>query len=250
MEGEISFQTSLEMKSNRHDFSIGPAFTFVKLLDGVGPSANRYPVIQIDYQIKSHLYEYYHSSPRTGYHMKVRSRSASKSLSANFNATRIDFEATALLNLMQLDPPAVVLGLRTQAFTTLTRQNPSRFIELPTEFRHFLGGARNLRGFSRNEVPANSNGALTSFYFGSELRFPYVIFGMMDLYVFHDLALVGENTTQLKSTLFHSPGFGIRWGSPIGTFRASFAHGFVLGTGSADEDLSHPQAYLSYGAEF
>jgi outer membrane translocation and assembly module TamA len=144
-----------------------------------------------------------------------------------------------------------VLGVRGAAATTITGERPGPDIKIPPGFRQYLGGSRDLRGFGREELPANGLGGLSSVFGGVELRFGGPLpLGTQPL-LFLDAGALGNAPWSLDHPAYVSPGFGARWESPIGVVRTSLAHGFILpGDTSVPDSFSHLQFYLSLGEEF
>ena len=217
---------------------------------GLGPSSSRALALEGALDVSSHDYEYYKMTPRSGFSLDLDLTRSEKHLGSDFSATRATVGSTMLWNIASLDPPVFILGLRTDASATLLG-NDTHASDIPVTYRNFLGGSRNLRGFGREALPANSHGALSSLYTGLEGRLASVIpFGVEPI-VFVDVGKLGGVNRSVDRSLFWSPGTGINWGSPIGTVRATVAYGLIRGPAAADlAYLSRWQFYLSYGEQF
>jgi outer membrane translocation and assembly module TamA len=128
-------------------------------------------------------------------------------------------------------------------------ERPGPATLLPPDYRTYLGGSSDLRGFSRQELPTDGEGGMSSFYLGVETRFSGVLpWNLEPLFLF-DVGALGSKPVSLDMPIYWSPGFGMRFESPIGTFRGTLANGFV-GSGVHDWSGSHWQLYLSLGEEF
>jgi outer membrane translocation and assembly module TamA len=66
----------------------------------------------------------------------------------------------------------------------------------------------------------------------------------MDPFVFTDFGVTGNGPASFDLPVYWSPGVGIRWASPVGPIRTTFAQGFT------DTSPSHFQFYFNFGEEF
>jgi outer membrane protein insertion porin family len=108
---------------------------------------------------------------------------------------------------------------------TITTENADDYI--PLEERFYLGGSRSVRGWNRKQLgPVDDQGIPLggkSVFEGSlEIR-QYVISGFSSV-LFIDFGTISEKslTFPLEETHF-SPGFGLRYATPIGPIRLDFA---------------------------
>jgi outer membrane translocation and assembly module TamA len=172
-----------------------------------------------EFRLTDHYYEFYRSSPREGFDIRAEVNLTEKDVlsSVSGNLFRIGFEK--LWNLSNWDPPSIVIGLRGRLGTTLTGENLSD-VRLPTDFRHFLGGSTDMRGFGLRELPG-VNGALTAIYFGVESRFLDLLPIGLQPFVFVDGAVFGQEPAALDGPIFYSPGVGIRWQTQFGVVRTT-----------------------------
>jgi len=233
-------------------FQSGPLFDVINTLDGIGPRRAQFLSLDTNLSLISHTFEYYQRSPRAG---------ASFSLGATLNTDRLVSSASAqklraggevLINYSNYDPPLLIFGLRGVAATTVSEERAIPGTLLPPNFRYYLGGSADLRGFGRGELPADGQGGLTSIYGGFETRVIGVLPISMQPFGFIDLGILGETPFLYNFPIYWSPGFGVRWESPVGSFRGTLAHGLVAGSTdrSTREQISHWQLYLSFGEEF
>jgi translocation and assembly module TamA len=233
-----------------HFFSLWASPSFGRTITerGLGRGTADSLAMELDLKMMTHEYEYYLTDPREGWEMDLLSSFAKKGIGSDFSANQFQLTATYLKNLFDLDPPIWIWGLRTKALATIKGEDTDAD-ELPAKLRHRLGGSVDLRGFGRKKVP--SDGALTAFYVGGELRLSHIIpFGLQPI-VFVDFGKYGMENATLNRSAFWSPGGGLHWKSPIGTFRSSLARGFVEGPDQATlSHLEHWQLYFSYGEQF
>lgn len=250
---QVSPGTSRDTRDWAFAVRSGPTYDVIRTLRGEGPRTSHFLSLETELRAGSHDFEFYRTSPRTGFDSTLTAGLNDKTLFSDVSAQRLRLQAESLWNYRDYDPPLVVIGLRTGAATTITPERVGASTLLPPNFRQFLGGSLNLRGFARNELPGDDDGGLTSVYGGLELRLGTLLpFGFQP-FTFVDAGALGRTPLELDSPLFWSPGVGVRWESPVGTLRTTLAHGYVSGTGlsaEAERDLSHLQFYFSFGEEF
>jgi translocation and assembly module TamA len=228
----------------------GAAFQQTATVRGVGPEMSRELLMEAALALRTHDFEYYAMAPRSGLSFGLELQRAKQGVASDISATRGALSGTALWTLFGLDPPVWVLGLRTELVAT-SLDPESDPEDLPPSMRNSLGGSRDLRGFGRKAIPPTDQGALTTAYLGAEARVNEVLPFKLQPIVFFDLGKIGEVGGDLDRELFWSPGAGINWQSPVGTVRATLAHGFIDGPRRDDwEHLSRWQLFLSYGEQF
>lgn len=227
----------------------GPSYRQYVTIRGGGPGLTQMTALDLDINYISHDFEYYSVSPRDGLSTTLSVTSADKGAASDISATRALLGFTKLWNIWELDPPVLVLGLRGEYATTIPRDTPVE--DLPASFRNFLGGSSSLRGFGRRALPRDPRGALTRAHIGAEVRINHALPAKFQPFVFADAGKLGAVSRQLDPTLYWSPGLGLRWESPIGTMRATAAHGLI--EGKERENLRHLmrwQFYFSLGEQF
>jgi translocation and assembly module TamA len=236
----------------RLEFRAGPAFEYVRTLDGQGPADASFFTVETRLNLMSHLYEHYLREPRSGWEARIETSSRRKGAYSPFSADRVRLVGQSLWNLGRFDPPLAVLGLRGVAETT--RLGPGAEGDptaLPPTLRFFLGGDQDIRGFARRQLPPSEQGFLTALYQGVELRAGDVLPYNVQPLVFIDAAMAGRRDLRLDRDVYWSPGAGLRWGSPVGSFRFTFARGY---TWRRDPELAsiapHWQFFFSFGQEF
>jgi outer membrane translocation and assembly module TamA len=227
---------------------VGPVLDLTRTLRGLGPSNSHFLSLETELGVKTHYFEFYRNSPRSGFRSLLNLRFNSADAFSDASAQRLQLISEALWNLGEKDPPLVVLGLRGGVFTTLT---PERLNEgatsLPPTYRHYLGGSADLRGFGLDELP-DAEGSFSAAFADFEARLGGVLPLGIQPFGFLDVGLTGREPVRWALPLYWNPGFGLRWESPIGVFRTTLAHGYV--TGQPESPRSHWQFFFSFGEEF
>ncbi|HBA59466.1 MAG TPA: hypothetical protein DCZ92_01315 [Elusimicrobia bacterium] len=243
---------SWDTRSLRAEFSAGPALEYVNTIRGLGPARDRYAVLQTQLELRDHLFEYYAGEPQTGWRLTFKSQSRVAGLASSITAHRIGLQGEHIWNLGKNYPPSLVLATRYIGQTTLVRNSLVAAGKVPLDMRFFMGGDSNLRGAGLNDVPADSGGLLTTVYDGLELRMGDVLPHGLQPLVFVDAAMGGRTSSHLDPNVYWSPGFGLRWSSPIGSVRTTLARGLVWRRNPSAEVLLRPQwrFFLSLGKEF
>lgn len=225
----------------------GPTLNIENKVSGLGKKESKFIAFNTLVQMMQHSYELHENSPQGGLEVDFSTMSTIKSGGSSFGATKVDIHSTELWNLFYLDPPAVIIGVRADLSTVFTEETLAANSNLPSTHRLFLGGSRDLRGFSRISLP-DSAGALTAVSASGEVRFVSFLPWKLQPFVFTDFGKVGLKQMQLNDVLYWSPGVGLRWESPIGAFRSTLAKGFISRGGS--NTPAGWNLYLSYGEEF
>jgi translocation and assembly module TamA len=228
---------------------LGPVLRFDNTVVGLDMGSTHSLLLSGQANLTSHNFEYFASSPRTGYKLSLTGDFSNQAFISSATAQRLGLTTEFLWNLNSYDPPAVVLGWRSGGSFTFTGDTVAD-PQLAVNFKNFLGGSTDLRGFNRQELPSNSLGALSSLFTSFEIRFASLLPYQIQPFTFIDAGQLGYISENLDSTLYWSPGFGIRWDSPVGVFRTTLAHGFVSSNNGFDQSKSHWQFFLSYGEEF
>lgn len=245
--GQTALGTSLDTQDLGYVFRLGPAFEYFRTLGGIGPKEADFVSLEAEARLTSHSYEYYAGSPRTGFRVRFSGNSSLDSVLADATAHRLGFAAEALWNYREYESPLVVFGTRMGLASTLGVRR-DRAGAVPAPFRYWLGGSKDLRGFGRQEVPNDDSGGLSTAFAGFEVRTFALLPQNFQPLLFIDAGVVGDQGATLQAPVYWSPGFGVRWDSPIGAVRSTLAHGYL--SGNPDPSLSHWQFYLSLGEEF
>lgn len=228
-------------------FWVGPNLSYVDTYRGPQAGLTRFVSLQTAIEVMSHYFEYYQTNPRTGFQARFLMDLNHKNLLSDVTAQRFMIDGHYLYNLLDLDPPLLVLGFRGGLYQTLVNENDSNLNRLPPTYRFYLGGSADLRGYDRKEIP-NEDGALSAVTGSIEARLANVLpWGIQPL-VFLDAGVVGNGFFDFSYPIYFSPGGGIRYQSPFGMFKATVAHGLKVG-GDAGP-APHVQFYFSFGEEF
>lgn len=242
---------SQDTMGNRYEFKVGPSYNYYNSIEAALNTTQYYPSLNIQSSILSHDFEYYLSDPINGFKLNFNSELVSDAMGANFNAYQFKLSGHYLKNIGNYYPAHLILGFRFGLMTTAGTTGNDSEEELPLKFRYFIGGAQNLRGFSRQELPRGGTGSYAAFYTSVEARSYTVITPSWQPLVFIDFGMLGDESTTLSTPLYWSPGVGMRWDSPVGVFRTTMAHGYISrAKPNQPEELSHYQFFLSYGKEF
>ncbi len=238
----ISPSKNWDDKDSRWEVNIGPSLRIDQKIEGLGIDDARSLILRLQIDNRTHEHEYFFGDPQSGSHWNLDLQTAHQELLAAVTAQRLLISGQTLWNYRLFSPPLLVFGIRWKIGTTIV---PDKSQNLPPTFRHYLGGVDDVRGFSRKQLPG-AQGALTTAYVGSEARFFDLLPYNLQPFIFVDAAKFGESSLTIENNLFWSPGFGMRWTSPIGAFRAEVAYGF-----SSEKNIeSQWQYHLAYGREF
>ncbi len=237
--------TTLDTEKLGFSFLFGPTLQMLRSVRGAGPKESNFLSLNGSARLESHDHEFFRSSPRAGFAVDLTGLATAQGVLSNVSAQLVRFYADTLINLGGYEPPFAVLGFRGAIATTFVDDAGSA--RLPPNFRHFLGGSMDLRGFARISLP-DVNGALTSVFFSTELRLPDLLPWRLQPIGFGDAGMMGHRSATLDREIFISPGFGLRWESPIGVFRTTLARGFVLPV--PNDPRGGWRVYFSFGEEF
>lgn len=219
----------------------GPRYAVHRTRDGFGPDRAEVLSLGVEAEAASHRYEVYRAQDlQRGWVADARALLADAGFAADFGAVYVEAGGALNIDVRGDDPPSLMLGLRGRVGTTFTGEDPAA---LPPEWRHHLGGAADLRGFSRLALPGDRRGALTRVTLGLELR-PGLSVSTLQPLVFIDAGMLGREEASLDGNPYWSTGGGLAWESPVGPLRATLANGWA---GSDDEG---PQLFLAWGRTF
>jgi translocation and assembly module TamA len=241
--GQLAYGSTWDLADIGGDVRVGPTLELFHRVRGPGEADSRFLALDARAEMKSHSFEYYAASPRTGFTTTLSLGLSDQDLWSSVSAQRINWSGQFLLNVAEFNPPFLVLGVRSRVNTTITQERPGIQTKLPVPYLYFLGGSQDIRGFGRRELP-DTDGALTSAYVGFEARLVATLPAGIEPILFVDTAKYGKRPMNLDSNFFWAPGGGIRWQSPFGTIRFTAAHGFEA------EVPRHWQFFFSFGEEF
>ncbi len=224
-----------------------PTYNIENRQDGEGPKDVKYLSLESSLSVYNHEFEFNQQSPIAGYQVDLNWSFRNKGLGSDISGNRYSLEGTFLHNWGGFDPPLFVLGFRFKYETLIT---PDLF-NLPSRFRLFLGGDRDIRGFSRKSINNSDLGFFTTAYLGAELRLLRVLPFELQPFAFFDIAKLGLQSFELDEGVLLSPGLGLRWQSPIGAVRTTAAKGIASQAVKDRFDLSSDWTFfISLGQEF
>ena len=247
--GQYSFGTSWDTNRLGAAVRSGPTLDYYRTYRGVGPTNSHFLSLENEVRVFSHYYEFFKSSPRTGFQMTLLTDFNAKGVFSDASGQRLNLSGEGLWNIKDYDPFLLILGVRGGLATTLTGEPIGNNTGLPADFRYYLGGAGDIRGFGRQEISGpTASGGFSSAFADFEARLGSILPLGIQPFAFLDLGSLGSKSLDIDSTIYWSPGLGLRWESPVGSLRTNFAHGFLTSpTGTAK---SHFQFYFSFGEEF
>ncbi|MEZ4846726.1 MAG: BamA/TamA family outer membrane protein [Bdellovibrionota bacterium] len=246
--GSYSLGTKRDFRPFHLEILSGPAGMFEDAQEGPSIGQKQFALWRNSIILNTHDYEVFMSDPRRGGRIAIESSSIIWGSAGNVNAHWLNIYGTKLWNLFNFGPPKYVFGVRFGAESVMTTENGDIRGSLPQSFFSWLGGDMNLRGFSRREIPFVSTGAQSAAYANFEIRFASLLMRDLDPFVFTDLGMYGLPNYNFNHRVYWSPGFGLRYQSPIGVVRGTMAHGFITGPGNPDHE--HFQFFVSLGREF
>lgn len=253
----ISYDTYImpSMTYDNEDFKLafqfGPELSYKNTYKGADRGLTHFLSGVIRLNITSHDYEYYDYEPRNGYTITFDGRFNTDSIYSTMTVQKLKLYWEWLWNVDELSPPLFIMGMRGKLATSIINRNDPNFGRLPPDYRYYLGGSQDLRGFKREDLPNEFNNALTQAYIGFEGRFTGVLPLDFQPLLFVDFGALGDKSFKLNSPVYWSPGVGVRWPSFVGVFRLTMAHGFMINNKSAaNNGIDQWQFYFSYGEEF
>jgi translocation and assembly module TamA len=236
----------------RVDLRTGPTFTYEKTVRGQGPRDIKYLSWQARSDIVSHGYEAFAANQTEGWTAGLRYQTQRKGIGSPINVDRYGASLKHLWNLGAYSPPLFILATRLEAeVVNAELASETDRALLPTDYRLYYGGDENLRGFARESLNNGEIGYLTALYAGFELRLTGEIPYHIEPFLLLDVAKLGDRRYTLRSAIYYSPGFGVRWASPFGTLRGTLAHGEIAKRDETDRGYKQELVgFLSFGQEF
>ncbi len=211
-----------DMWGTRFRGRVGPTLNYVDTVDGKGPKKVSFFSWEASMFLMDSLYEVGQRNQFEGWTASFNYDGQRKGAGSYVNVDRYDVNFKQLWNIGSFAPPFLVLGSRFAASTVNNSSDVKDPLsdKLPSDYRVFLGGDEDLRGFSRKVINNSDFGYLTSMYAGFELRVIDELPYKLEPFALFDVAKVGEGRYTLDDPLFTSWGLGLRWPSPFGTLRA------------------------------
>lgn len=237
----------------RFHFRWGPTLNYTRTIRGIGPDDVTYPSLEASASALTHNYEYMMREQSEGWELRLFYRGQNQGLGSPVDANRYQVYFKHLWNLEATSPPRLVLGTRIESIIVdsdnLLDQTNREL--LPTDYRIYLGGDRDLRGFPRQSLNNNQLGYLTSLYLGFELRLVDEWPSKLQPFLLWDWAKLGNRPQTLDRTIYISEGLGLRWASPFGTLRGSAARGRIWNKDLESDSVPESWVYfVSFGQEF
>jgi translocation and assembly module TamA len=234
-------------------FQVGPNLNFTYTFSGSRPGWTKFLSLLGEVDWMDHDYEIFLNDPREGYRVLFKAALNSDVIFSDISAQGFRLNWHYYYNLKNLDPPLLIFGWRGGFGSTHAPGDELTRDLLPPNFKYFLGGNRNLRGFGRQELPPDpadlDAGARTAAFLSFEIRLANVIpFGIQPI-AFFDIGVLGDSFMDFDAPVYYSPGGGLRVASPFGVFRTTFAHGYKTGP-DGDPGNTHFQFLFSFGEEF
>lgn len=225
----------------------GPGTTYIQRLKGVGIDQSFTSSLNFNMEAISQSLELERANPTSGTLMQFQNKNSIDGLISQHNAFNFDFSGSQFFNFLNYKPPLMVLSLRFRLATTLTDDDHNSPVLLPLNYRNYLGGSRDIRGFGRNEIPLSPVGGLTLLTWSVESRTDIPKIDKLYALAFWDFGYSGVKMASLEPTLYTSPGFGLYWISPIGVLKGTLAHGIVYNETAETKIPTHWQFFLSFG---
>jgi translocation and assembly module TamA len=206
------------------------------------------PIFTPEVSLSGHTndYELYQGDPRRGFDTTLRYAYVPGAQASSIGVHRFLLTGTYLYNFKSYVQPRWILGLRYKFGTLFTVDGTTPDAsKTPPDWFFLVGGDQDLRGFSRNTLPSQFEGAGSVATSGLESRWPGLFSFPLDPLVFVDAGYLGPGNSHFSRELIVSPGFGVRSATPLGTIRATYARGY-----QPAKNIYRSQVFLSFGAEF
>jgi translocation and assembly module TamA len=251
--GQISADPSItwDDQAAHVDLQAGPALQYVDTRRGIGPAGSTFLAFNAHAELTSHLFEFFQREPQRGSRVQLDTASRVAGVVSKVTAHRVRIGTEKLWNVGSFEPPLLVLSERDWAGTVWVRDQKAALAELPPGYRFFMGGDADYRGAGQQKLPGDAIGYFTAAYQSLELRLGDVLPYRLQPFVFTDAAMGGRTAFHLERDVYYAPGFGARWPTPFGAFRATVARSLFW----RREDQTAPrpprwQYFVSYGLEF
>jgi translocation and assembly module TamA len=215
---------------NRHwVWTIGPSFENGTFLSQEINNTRTFSTASFEggMQWMSHVYELFDLHPEEGDTFNFNFGARHPSLGFSDPLLKLDSSIMKLYRLGDSGRGAIIGGVRLNAATTWVSDDVS-LTDLPPSVKHYGGGSDDIRGFFLKTLPRNDGlGALTKIGAKLELRRTRIFIETIEGFTFLDAAYFGDRSWSTAPRLWHSPGAGVRWLSPIGLVQAFVARSLV-----------------------
>lgn len=203
-------------------------------------------VVEGSIEWMAHKYEFFDTHPQSGDKFNFRFSFRHPSLGFSDPSLRLDSHYVKLNRIAEMGRGKLIGGIRLDA-GTLWISSDVKAKRLPPNVKFYGGGSDDIRGFLLNTLPRNDGlGAITRLSLKLELRKTYLFKESIEGFTFIDSAYFGDESFSTRKELFYSPGFGIRWFSPIGIIQSYAARALVLNPSDDDGNFY----YLGLGGTF
>lgn len=233
-------QTLLRIKSHhkwtqdvgtRHRiYTIGPTFETgnYNTAEEVDRKSFSTGIIEGSLQYMSHRYELFDIHPQEGDVFAFNFDFRHPSLGFSDPLLKLDSSFVKLTRLMNMGRGTIIGGAHFTAGTTWVKDSLG-LKGLPPSVKFYGGGSDDIRGFLLKTLPKNEGlGALSRLGLKFELRKTYLWKESIEAFSFVDSALFGDDSWNVDSRFWYSPGIGLRWLSPIGLVQAYGARALAL----------------------
>jgi translocation and assembly module TamA len=175
----------------------------------------------------SHRYEFFDLHPQEGEVYSLNFDFRHPSMGFSDPILKLDSSILNLGRLSDWGRGTIVGAARLNMGTTWIKDELS-LKGLPPIVKFFGGGSNDIRGFLLNTIPNNQGlGALTKVSLKLELRRTYLFRESIEGFTFLDSAYFGDDSWEIDSSLYYSPGIGARWLSPIGLIQGYVSRGYI-----------------------
>jgi translocation and assembly module TamA len=164
----------------------------------------------------AHKYELFDFHPQEGNLAGINFDFRHPSMGFSDPLLKLDSTVVGLNRLGNWGRGTIIGGVRFNAGTTWVDEDVT-LNGLPPTVKFFGGGSDDIRGFTLKTLPGHDGlGALTKLSTKLELRRTYLFIESLEGFTFIDIAKFGDRSWNIDKEMFYSPGFGLRWLSPIG----------------------------------
>lgn len=191
-------------------------------------------VLEGSFQRTAHQYELFDVHPQDGDQEAITISYRNPMLGFQESLTRIDTSFVRLGRIGNSGRGALVGGVRFKAGSAFVKSTTD-LTALPPEVKFFGGGSDDLRGYLLRTLPRNGGaGALTRVLTKAELRRTHFFHEKVESFLFWDAGQFGSTSFSASPRIWHSPGVGLRWLSPIGVLQGYWAR--ALATHPAEDN--------------
>jgi translocation and assembly module TamA len=194
----------------------------------------------------SHTYELFDVHPEDGDSFNLNFDFRHPAIGFSDPLLKLDSSIVKLERMGNWGRGAIIGGARLNAGTTWVTNTLSGN-SLPPTVKFYGGGSDDIRGFQLRTLPHNGGlGALTKLTLKLEARRTYVYQENIEAFTFVDSGYFGQQSWGIDSTLYYSPGVGIRWLSPLGLVQTFIARALTANPNKDSGNLY----YVGLGGTF